>query len=157
MSGPLVSILDVQIHQAIEAPANAPARKHRYLTLKVCVRNKKEPHPVKPPSDHEITVSNHLQSFSFGHPGKAMVRTVLESFEVPGPDGHHKCLLYQPLGMSYTEFLKLHPKCMFAKELVQRSAQLLLLTLDYLHQCHVVHTGRCVSSLGENVISANNS
>ncbi|KAK2757610.1 hypothetical protein FQN54_004579 [Arachnomyces sp. PD_36] len=113
--------------------------KHQYLTLKVCVRTK-QLHPVKPASDHEITVSNHLQSFSFDHPGKSMIRTVLDSFEIPGPNGHHKCLLYQPLGMSYTEFLKLHPKCMFAKELVQRSAQLLLLTLDYLHQCHVVHT-----------------
>lgn len=96
---------------------------------------------MKLPSDHEIMVSNYLQSYSFDHPGKGMVRTVLDSFEVRGPNGCHKFLLYQPLGMNYTEFLKLHPKYMFAKELVQRSAQLLLLTLDYLHQCNVVHTG----------------
>lgn len=117
-----------------------PNSKHRYLTLKLCVRTK-ERHSVKPPSDHEITVSNHLQSYSFEHPGKGMVRTVLGYFEVLGPNGRHRCLLYQPLGMSYTEFLKLHPKGMFSKELVQRSTQLLLLTLDYLHQCHVAHTG----------------
>jgi serine/threonine-protein kinase SRPK3 len=66
---------------------------------------------------------------------------VLDAFEITGLQGSHKCLLYQPLGMSYTEFLKRLPQKMFAKDLLQKSIQLLLLALDYLHECHVVHTG----------------
>jgi serine/threonine-protein kinase SRPK3 len=43
--------------------------------------------------------------------------------------------------MSFTEFLNLLPQNKFAKDLVQKSIQLLLIALDYLHRCHVVHTG----------------
>lgn len=36
--------------------------------------------------DHEIAVSNHLKCFAIEHPGKNMVRKVLDSFEVIGPN-----------------------------------------------------------------------
>lgn len=49
--------------------------------------------------------------------------------------------IYEPLGMSYTDFLRLLPESRFPKELVQQSIQLLLVSLDYLHRCNVVHTG----------------
>ena len=101
--------------------------------------------------DREIAVSNHLKYFAIEHPGKSMVRKVLDSFEVIGPNGNHECLLYQPLGMNFTEFLKLLPQNRLSKDLTQRSVQLLLIALDYLHRCDVVHTG--VPSAGETVCS----
>ncbi|KMU74406.1 hypothetical protein CISG_04479 [Coccidioides immitis RMSCC 3703] len=59
-----------------------------------------------------------------------------------GPTGNqHQCLLYQPLGMSYTEFLDLFPNKQMPEALLQRSMQLILLGLDYLHKAKVVHTG----------------
>lgn len=70
-----------------------------------------------------------------------MVRTVLDTFEVLGPHGTHKCLLYQPLGMTFAELLDLLPEHKLLKELFQSSLQLPLLALDYLHQCDVVRTG----------------
>jgi serine/threonine-protein kinase SRPK3 len=70
-----------------------------------------------------------------------MVRKVLDSFETIGPNGNHQCLLYEPLGMNFTEFLKLLPQNRLPKDLAQRSVQFLLIALDYLHRCHVVHTG----------------
>ncbi|KAI9848560.1 MAG: hypothetical protein M1837_007229 [Sclerophora amabilis] len=69
-----------------------------------------------------------------------MVRKVLDSFDVIGPDGNHKCLLYHPLGMNFTQFLHLLPQRRLSKDLTQRSVQLSLIALDYLHRCHVVHT-----------------
>lgn len=70
-----------------------------------------------------------------------MVRSVLDSFEIAGPHGNHKCILYEPLGMSYTDFRRLLPEYRFPKELVQQSVQLLLVSLDYLHRCNVLHIG----------------
>ncbi|KAG0645023.1 Serine threonine-kinase SRPK [Hyphodiscus hymeniophilus] len=114
-------------------------REHRYLTLKFHVRTKEHDH-ADLHGDHEITINEYLKSHSIEHPGKDMVRSVLDSFEIAGPNGNHKCMLYQPLGMSFTEFLRLLPQNRFAKDLVQKSIQLLLIALDYLHCCHVVHT-----------------
>ncbi|PMD18730.1 protein kinase [Hyaloscypha hepaticicola] len=97
-------------------------RDHRYLTLKLRVRAR-EHHPLDMHGDNEIKIID-----------------VLNSFEIAGPHGNHKCILYEPLGMSYTDFLRLLPESRFPKELVQQSIQLLLVSLDYLHRCNVVHT-----------------
>lgn len=43
--------------------------------------------------------------------------------------------------MSYTEFLDMFPRKQMPEALVQRSMQLILLGLDYLHKARVVHTG----------------
>ncbi|OJD22033.1 CMGC/SRPK protein kinase [Blastomyces percursus] len=112
-------------------------REHRYLTLKVCIRKDGK----EPREQHEITVSQHLNGFPVDkHAGKDLVRKIVDSFEVTGPNGVHQCLLYMPLGMSYTNFLKLFPDKMFPKDLVQKSIQFLLVAVAYLHQCEVVHT-----------------
>ena len=91
--------------------------------------------------DREIMINQHLNSNPIEHPGENMVRRVLDSFEIAGLNGNHTCMLYQPLGMSLTTYLRLFPQRRFPKDLAQRSLQLILIGLDYLHQCHVVHTG----------------
>ncbi|KAI9930181.1 hypothetical protein ASPWEDRAFT_48327 [Aspergillus wentii DTO 134E9] len=104
---------------------------NEYYTLKVCVRGQQP--------DHEITISEHLRN-SNNHPGKKLVRVVLDTFDVVGPHGKHKCLVYQPLGMSFTGFQGLLPENKFSKDLIQRGTQLLCIALAFLHQNHVVHT-----------------
>jgi serine/threonine-protein kinase SRPK3 len=101
----------------------------------------KEHDPVDLYSDHEFTVNEHLKSSPIEHPGKDIVRRVLDLFEIPGPNGNHKCMLYQPLGMSFTQYLRFFPQNKFPKDLAQRSVQLLLIAVGYLHQCHIIHTG----------------
>ncbi|KAF2456099.1 protein kinase [Lineolata rhizophorae] len=93
---------------------------HRYLTLKLRVRAKRDDH-VRKHDDQEVTVSHHLNNMPIEHPGKKMIRTVVDSFEVSGPCGSHKCLLYRPLGMNFTELLNLLPEKRFSKELFQRN------------------------------------
>ncbi|KAK0104963.1 hypothetical protein ONS95_005224 [Cadophora gregata] len=112
-------------------------REHRFLTLKLRVRSKEHNHVIH---DQETTICDYLKSQSLEHPGKNRVRRVLDSFEIAGPNGNHKCILYQPLGMSFTEFLRLLPEHRFPKELAQKSIQLILIALDYLHQCDIFHT-----------------
>ncbi|KAB8222409.1 kinase-like domain-containing protein [Aspergillus novoparasiticus] len=102
-----------------------------FVTLKVCTRGQRP--------EHEISVSKHLEN-SNSHPGKSLVRLVLDSFEITGPYGKHVCLTYQPLGMSFTEFRNSLPDNKFSKDLTQRSIQLVLIALAFLHDNYVVHT-----------------
>lgn len=91
--------------------------------------------------DPEIAISDHLKNIPIEHPGQKRVRIVADTFEAFGPHGTHKCLLYRSLGMTFAELLGLLPEQELPKELFQSSLQLLLLALDYLHQCDVAHTG----------------
>ncbi|KZF20989.1 kinase domain-containing protein [Xylona heveae TC161] len=106
-------------------------QEHGIYTVKVCVRGQR--------SNHEIIVSDHL-STAGDHPGKKLVRLILHSFEIVGPHGKHTCFVYQPLGMTFTEFQNLLPEKKFPKDLVQRSLQLLLIALAFMHENNVIHT-----------------
>ncbi|PYI28526.1 CMGC/CLK protein kinase [Aspergillus indologenus CBS 114.80] len=110
----------------------------KYMTLKVCVQG------LCPRT--ELSVSEQL-SQAEAHFGKRLVRLFVDSFEVVGPsNGKHMCLIYQPLGMSFTEFQKLLPETRFPKELAQRSLQLISIALDFLHKNDTVHTVLDISS-----------
>lgn len=102
-----------------------------FSTVKVCVRWQRP--------ECEIAISQHLKS-SNSHAGKSLVRLVLDSFEITGPYGKHFCLVYQPLGMSFTEFRSSLPGNKFPKDLIQRSIQLVLISLAFMHENWVVHT-----------------
>ncbi|XRM45840.1 hypothetical protein ABZX51_008914 [Aspergillus tubingensis] len=107
-------------------------REGNHYTLKMCAKGES--------SDREIAISKHLkQSVSEGR--KRMLRMVLDSFDVVGPEGRSfVCLVYQPLGMSFTEFQELLPDQRFSKDLIQRSTQLILIALSSMHESGVVHT-----------------
>lgn len=129
---------------------NTSSREHQYLTLKLRLRTTRHDHEDRR-DDREIAVSNHLKCFAIEHPGRDLVRTVLDSFKVIGPNGIHERLLYQPLGMNFSEILNLLPENWFSKDMTKTGIQLLLIALCYLHQCHVVHIG--MSSAGNLVCS----
>jgi hypothetical protein len=107
-------------------------RENDYFTLKVCNKGHKP--------THELAISDLLRN-SKEHAGKKTVRLVLDAFEVSGPSGTHTCLVYQPCGMSFTEFQNLLPDNKLPKELVQRGIQLILISLAFLHDNGVIHTG----------------
>lgn len=94
-------------------------------------------------AQNEIAVLDYLKSSPVQqHPGKAFVRTILTSFEVSGPNGSHQCLVYQPLGMTFTELRNLLPERRIETRMLQHALQILLVALDYLHKNNVVHTGK---------------
>ncbi|KAJ5729145.1 uncharacterized protein N7483_003653 [Penicillium malachiteum] len=67
---------------------------HGFNTLKICAYDQK---PIQ-----EMAVSDRLKNAS-DHSGKSLVRLILESFQITGPHRKHTCLIYQPLGVSFTE------------------------------------------------------
>lgn len=109
--------------------------------LKVCTLAKNS--VVLQQAQNEIAVLDYLKSSPVQqHPGKAFVRTILTSFEVSGPKGSHQCLVYQPLGMTFTELRNLLPQGRIETRMLQHALQILLVALDYLHKNNVVHTGK---------------
>ncbi|RAH70681.1 CMGC/CLK protein kinase [Aspergillus aculeatinus CBS 121060] len=101
---------------------------HGYRTLKVCAQG-------HDPA-HEVAVSEHLRNTP-DHAGKALVRLVLKSFVVCGPHGKHRCLVYKACGMNMTKYMN---GCTLPTELGQRSLQLTLIALSFLHANQTVHT-----------------
>ncbi|TEA19602.1 Serine/threonine-protein kinase SRPK [Colletotrichum sidae] len=108
------------------------SNENNLLTLKICV--------VGENASNELAVSSHIKSIDADHPGKARLRTVIERFQIQGPSGHHQCLLFSPLGMTYTEFRKHFPGNGISADLLRQSLLMILLGLDFLHQVGVVHT-----------------
>ena len=85
--------------------------------------------------------SDYISSIEADHPGKDRLRVVLDHFQVMGPCGLHTCLLFAPLGLTFTELRRIFPEKALNKDLLQQSLLMVLLGLDFLHQAGVVHTG----------------
>ena len=110
-----------------------PCRENVLLTLKVCIAGEDV--------TNEVAISRHIRSIEAEHPGKERLRVVLDDFQINGPHESHRCLLFTPLGLTYTDFRNLFPEMVLNKDLLQQSLLMVLLGLDFLHQVGVVHTG----------------
>jgi serine/threonine-protein kinase SRPK3 len=117
-----------------KAYADNGYRQHRYIALKVYIHS--------PKTNQEVNVLKHLSAVKAGHPGRSLVRTMIESFEITGPSGCHQCIIYEPLLTSLLHFqATLNPKSL-PEDLLKGALQQLLLALDYLHsEANIVHTG----------------
>ncbi|KAH7308508.1 protein kinase [Stachybotrys elegans] len=107
-------------------------RTNTYVTVKVCVCGED--------ASTEVTISRHIQSIDTDHPGKQCIRLILDEFRINGPQGSHQCLVFAPLGLTYTQFRNLFPGHGLNEDLLQQTLLMILLGLDLLHQAGVVHT-----------------
>lgn len=120
-------------------------QENRLATLKICtaIRDSSK-------ENHEVAISNFIKSIdAANHPGKQLLRLVQENFSVTSARGTHHCLVFEPLGMSFSDFLDMFPDRRLPEKLFQQSIQLVFLGLDLLHQAGVIHTGE--SLLFENL------
>ncbi|PWY95405.1 kinase-like protein [Aspergillus sclerotioniger CBS 115572] len=106
---------------------------HRYIALKVYIRG--------PEANQEVRILKHLAGMKTNHPGRGLVRSMIEEFQVAGPEGSHQCIVYEPLLTSLLHFqATLNPKSL-SEDLLKGALQQLLLGLDYLHsEAGVIHT-----------------
>lgn len=109
-------------------------RNERYLVLKVHVRTRRQL--------PEIEISKHLSAVHDAHGGEKYVRLVLGSFEVPGPDGVHPCLLCPPAGIDIRDYIRCLEGDPLPENLLRPALRFVLIALDYLHQAKVIHTGK---------------
>lgn len=110
----------------------------RHVTLKLFINSKEMGDHL----DNELHMFKRIEAGSKRHEGRSALRSLLDSFEVDGPDGQHRCLVHAPLWESVWDFLHRNP----AKRLPPVVLALLLhrtfMALDYLHtECQIIHTG----------------
>ncbi|KAI8948130.1 kinase-like domain-containing protein [Xylaria longipes] len=108
------------------------------LALKVCIVDQDVAEANE--ANNEVAVSQFLKPIVTEHPGKKLVRLVLDDFEITGPHGTHQCLLFNPQGLSLTKFRNLLGEKGWSKTLLQWMLELVLIGLDFLHQAGIVHT-----------------
>jgi len=83
-----------------------------------------------------------LTAASTPHPGRRSVRELLDSFEVIGPDGCHRCLVHPPLWESVLTFLFRNPLRRLPAPVLAVVLRHLFLALDFLRtECKIIHTG----------------
>ncbi|RSL51812.1 hypothetical protein CEP54_011231 [Fusarium duplospermum] len=91
--------------------------------------------------DHELTMYKHISKSSSKHLGRGAVRELLDSFDVTGPDGSHRCLVHPPLWESVLTFLHRNPVRRLPAPVLAFVLHRLFLALDFLHtECQVIHT-----------------
>jgi hypothetical protein len=111
-----------------------PGRNHKYVTVKVYEAGHRQ-------AENELKVLQHLASIKSRHRARPLVRLAVDSFELPGKNGPHVCIVHEPLAGSFSDLLdqwdgKFDPP--FLKIMVFA----LLGGLHYLHSvAQVVHTG----------------
>lgn len=59
--------------------------------------------------DDELNIYSRLEQGPAGLPGRSAVRLLLDTFDVGGPDGKHRCPVHAPLWESAHAFLHRNP------------------------------------------------
>ncbi|PCG98365.1 Hypothetical protein PENO1_058310 [Penicillium occitanis (nom. inval.)] len=91
--------------------------------------------------DDELKMYKRMEKASNKHLGRNAVRTLLDSFNINGPEGEHRCLVHPPLWESVLTFLHRNPIRRLPSPVLAFVLQRLFLALDYLHtECQIIHT-----------------
>lgn len=110
----------------------------RHVALKLFINNRSMGQQL----DNELEMYKRISVSSSKHPGRSAVRELLDSFDVVGPDGSHRCLVHPPLWESMWTFLNRNPVRRLPPVVLAVTLRRLFLALDYLHtECNVIHTG----------------
>lgn len=92
--------------------------------------------------DDELQMYKRMERGSKNHPGRSAVRSLLDSFDVNGPEDKHRCLVHPPLWDSVLTFLHRNPEQRLPAPVLAFVLKRLFLALDYLHtECQIIHTG----------------
>ncbi|KAI9832542.1 MAG: hypothetical protein M1819_004332 [Sarea resinae] len=111
----------------------------RYVALKVYTGTKQSGTSQE---NREVEMYKYLSNLKTDHPGRAQVRTNMDSFEVTGPNNsHHHCLVHRPMSMSIGDLQPLCPAGRFSEYLLKYFLMHILWALDFLHTgANVIHT-----------------
>ena len=110
------------------------SRLQSYWALKVYVNTLKH--------NQELRVYRHLAGITMEHSGRVYVRKLEDSFKLKGRNGEHDVIVMTPLGMSLKTLQKMQTNGIFQQTLVVSALDQILTGLNFLHEAHVIHTGK---------------
>lgn len=91
----------------------------------------------------ECEVEEHISMADPSHRGRSVIRTLLDFFEVKGPEGSHPCLVYSPMREPLSMYQRRFDDRKMPLPLIKTYIRALFTGLDYLHkECRIVHTGK---------------
>lgn len=106
-----------------------------YVAIKICISERENDK-----ANQELNVMTRLASI---HPSPRHVVRLLDDFDLAGPNGTHKCLVFELLGPSIPETVDVHfPDGRLPGKLAKTIAKQALIGLDTLHQHNIGHGGR---------------
>ncbi|KAJ5115187.1 hypothetical protein NUU61_000946 [Penicillium alfredii] len=111
--------------------------RRRYVALKIFIKSASMGQQL----DDELRIYKRI-AVSQRHPGHEYVRSLLDSFDIDGPEDKHRCLVHPPLWESVLAFLFRNPIRRLPTPVLAVTLHRLFLALDYLHtECKIIHTG----------------
>ncbi|KAI3140493.1 hypothetical protein CBS147326_2194 [Penicillium roqueforti] len=107
-------------------------QRQRYVSLKILTARAS-------PDSHEGEILHRLMKSDLAHAGKRFIPSLLGQFSFHGPNGHHRCLVGEPAGVSVAQSKEDSPNFMFPPNPARSAAAQLLLGLSYLHANGICH------------------
>jgi len=109
-----------------------------YSVLKFCTGD----YVNKEAAQHQQEIYKRISSTNSSHDCLPYVQTMVDSFEVIGPNGTHSCLVFEPMRETLSLFQSRLKDKRFTLELLKIYLVCVLNGLDYLHsECRIVHSG----------------
>lgn len=109
----------------------------RHVALKLFIDSKS----IGIEQDNELNVYKRIENSPKDHPGRSAVRSLLDSFDINGPNGRHRCLVHPPLWESILNLRHRNPVRRLPAPVIAFVLKRLFQALDLLHkECHVAHT-----------------
>lgn len=107
----------------------------RYVSIKI---------PALDTDAHgEIARLKLIQDADPSHVGRSYIRLLTDQFDLAGPEGTHRCLVYEPMRETVAHYQLKMPRERLILPILKLHVYVLLQALDYLHtRCHLIHTGR---------------
>jgi len=104
----------------------------RFVALKIVIASASDTNP-------ETRVLRHLTSANLAHEGRRFVAVLLDSFEIRGPNGSHRCLVTEVAGPSVGSVRYETAGNKLPVPIARKVASQCVQGLAYLHSCDVVH------------------
>lgn len=121
----------------VPARSKVVLSKCRHVALKLFIDSES----IGTEQDNELQVYKRIENASKNHSGRSAVRSLLDSFDVDGPNGRHRCLVHLPLWESILDVRHRNPVRRLPEPVMAFVLKRLFQALDFLHtECHVAHT-----------------
>jgi serine/threonine-protein kinase SRPK3 len=136
-------------------PLNLTFSECRHVALKLFIGSK----VLGAVQDDELDMYKQIEKSSNDHPGRSAIRSLLDSFDIDGPNGRRRCLVHPPLWETLLDVRHRNPIRRLPSPVMAFVLQRLFQALDFLHtECHVAHTdikeGSILFGADESVLSA---
>lgn len=76
------------------------------------------------------------------HPGRRVIPKLLNKFDIEGPNGRHHCLVLEVAGCTVPHSKMVQYPWQFPLAVAKAIVSELIMGLDYIHECGVVHGGK---------------